>query len=120
MWHLPGPGIEPGSSALAGGFLTTREAPYSNFIYLSMPTPSQQKLVQEAMHSKQNGTKHKCLWKKRIVPYFHMSDDSVHMEMLQPQSRQLPCNCKIMWVGGKIGKGDSKGTKEERISGNAR
>ena len=24
MWHLPGPGVEPVSLALAGGFLTTR------------------------------------------------------------------------------------------------
>ena len=23
MWDLPGPGLEPGSPALAGGFLTT-------------------------------------------------------------------------------------------------
>ena len=32
MWDLPGPGIEPVSPALAGGFLTTatREAPGSS------------------------------------------------------------------------------------------
>ena len=48
-----------------------------------------------------------------------MPDDGVHMEILQPQSRRLPYNWKIIWVGGKIGKGDRKGTKAERISGNA-
>ena len=32
MWELPGPGIEPVSSALAGGFATTRKAPVCYFL----------------------------------------------------------------------------------------
>ena len=33
MWDLPGPGLEPVSPALAGGFLATREVPHMVLIY---------------------------------------------------------------------------------------
>ena len=38
MWDLPGPGLEPRSPALAGGFLTTAPPgkPLSNFMVRNM------------------------------------------------------------------------------------
>ena len=36
MWDLPGPGMEPGSLALQGGFLTTGPPGKPN-IYLAVP-----------------------------------------------------------------------------------
>ena len=36
MWDLPGPGIEPVSPALAGGFLTTVPLGKSNILILEM------------------------------------------------------------------------------------
>ena len=33
MWNLPGPGIEPMSPALAGGFLTTEPSEKSSVVF---------------------------------------------------------------------------------------
>ena len=42
MWDLPGPGIEPVSPALAGGFLTTAPAgKFSFFLYLQLFEPDE-------------------------------------------------------------------------------
>ena len=38
MWDLPGPGIEPESPALAGGFLTTGPPGKSRSVYLKSET----------------------------------------------------------------------------------
>ena len=37
MWDLPGPGIEPMSPALAGGFFTMEALDITSFTYLSVP-----------------------------------------------------------------------------------
>ena len=42
MWDLPGPGLEPVSPALAGGFLTTAPPgkPLGVILKMTFPTPT--------------------------------------------------------------------------------
>ena len=45
MWHLPGPGLEPVSPALAGGFLTTAPPGKPHFILFVLYLPAMLQLA---------------------------------------------------------------------------
>ena len=68
MWDIPGPGIEPTSLALAGGFLTTVPPEKSPSSPLTI-TPLQLNKIKENPHHSQNlslfGQRNKVLWGKK-------------------------------------------------------